>query len=164
MADDRQVYSNAQVGEALGVSDGTIRTWKRREAQQLIENVHWVTQKNQTFWTSQGIEALKQIQTTVAAKSFETDLETDETETVSNPFQRYTPLADAYASAITPQILQLIDRGVLQRVKQAIAQPMSPAECIAVLEDLGISPANPLTLIQDSGIAGLLSETDETGD
>jgi hypothetical protein len=160
MAEDRQVHSNAQVAEILGISEGTIRTWKKREADQLQENVHWLTQNNKTLWTAEGIEALRQINSTVSAKNFETDsLETDETETVSDPFQRYTSLINAVAAAVSPGIVQRIDTAVLQKVKRAIATPMTPAECVVILTEFGLAPADPSVLVNGSDIAGYLPET-----
>lgn len=50
-----QIYSTAQAGELLGISDSTIRSRKSREKAQLIEGTHWVTQEGSTFWTATGI-------------------------------------------------------------------------------------------------------------
>jgi len=176
-----EVYTSAQVAQQIAVSAGTIRTWKARKADQLIEGQHWFQQDNQTLWTEAGVAALKLISATVSAnikpgmdnpetlETGETDsLETLETPTVSDSLlslKRYAPLVQALAEAIAPRLIGEVDRAVVSEVKQSIARPMTPAECVSVLEDLGIKPANPLALIKGSKIAGLLTEkSEETGD
>jgi hypothetical protein len=55
------VYPSNQVAELLQVSSATLRTWKSRKSDQLLENVHWFLSEGQTIWTSVGLEALKQV-------------------------------------------------------------------------------------------------------
>jgi hypothetical protein len=57
-----QIYSSAQAAELLGIPVATLRTWKARKKDQLQENLHWFRQDGRNFWTTQGLEALKQIQ------------------------------------------------------------------------------------------------------
>ena len=158
-----EVYTSAQVAQRIGVSAGTIRTWKARKSDQLVEGQHWIQQDNQTLWTEAGVSALQQLNgETVGETGSVSDLKRSafqvETDAVSD---RYTPLIDAVSDALTSRLLQRIDQQVKGNVQRAIATPMSPSECIEVLEQLGLKPVNPMALINSSHIAGLL-ETAET--
>ena len=157
-------YSSSEVARQLGISDATLRTWKSRYSDRLIENVHWAKNSDgSTLWTETGLLQLHSFRNGSVARNGngETEAFQDETEALQD---RYSPLVDAVADALTTRLLQRIDRQVKGNVQRAIATPMSPSECISVLEDLGIKPADPLALIKGSNIAGLLNETTETGD
>ncbi|HEY9872137.1 MAG TPA: hypothetical protein V6D12_01810 [Candidatus Obscuribacterales bacterium] len=157
-----EVYTSAQVAQRIAVSAGTIRSWKARKPDQLVEGQHWVQQDGQTLWTDAGVAVLQQLATaTGSVADPQRSALQDETEALQD---RYSPLVDAVADALTSRLLQRIDQRVKGSVQRAIATPMTPAECISVLEDLGIKPADPLALIKGSNIAGLLNETTETGD
>jgi hypothetical protein len=172
-----EIYTNDQVAEVLSVSASTIRSWKTRKSDQLVENTHWFIQDNQTLWTVKGLEVLRLLQNTVAVKvHVETDATdttatdttaTDATESVAegkegvaDPLQRYTGLVEAVANAITPGLLQRIDNAVTGRVKSAIATPMSPAECVTLLTELGLKPCNPELLLTGNQ-PNLLTESKE---
>jgi len=155
-----EVYTSAQVAQRIAVSAGTIRSWKARKPDQLLEGQHWIQQDGQTLWTDMGVAVLQQLATaTGSVADLQRSALQDETEALQD---RYSPLVDAVADALTSRLLQRIDQRVKGSVQRAIATPMTPAECVAVLEDLGIKPADPLALIKGSNIAGLLNETTET--
>jgi hypothetical protein len=78
-----------------------------------------------------------------------------ETETVSDPFQRYSQLINAVADAVTPGLLQRIDNTVMKRVKSVLTTPMTSAECVTLLTELGLTTADPAKLAADN-VAGLL--------
>jgi hypothetical protein len=50
-----QIYPTAQVAELLGVSEGTIRSRKSRDKEQLQEGTHWLQQDGSTLWTCAGV-------------------------------------------------------------------------------------------------------------
>jgi hypothetical protein len=146
-----QIYSSAQAAELLGIPVSTLRTWKARKKDQLQENLHWFHQDGQTFWTTQGLETLKQIQPSVAdMETKASGVSADETPDVADPLQRYESLIEAVADAVSPQVVQRIDQAVMQRVKNAIAKPMTSQECIAILTDFGLAPADPNALLGSS--------------
>ncbi|MGB3205306.1 MAG: DNA-binding protein, partial [Crinalium sp.] len=64
-----EIYTNDQVAEVLSVSASTIRSWKTRKSDQLVENVHWFLSDGQTLWTVKGLEVLRLLQNTVAVKA-----------------------------------------------------------------------------------------------
>ncbi len=151
-----EVLTSAQVAELLSVSANTIRSWKSRKADQLVEGQHWINQDNQVLWTQAGLEVLQGIQSatdSVAASA--TDSVADTPSPVADPLQRYASLINAVADAITPGLLQRIDNAVVGKVKTAIAKPMTSTECVTLLTELGLKPCNP-ELLLSSNVAGLL--------
>jgi hypothetical protein len=163
----KQIYTSAQVAELLEVPPATLRTWKSRKSDQLQEGLHWFQENGQNFWTNEGVEVLIGIRDSVACKGDETpsvapdetpSVAPDETPSVADPLQRYQSLVEAVAEAIAPQIVGRVDREIMQRVKTAIAKPMTSQECVAILVDFGLAPADPNALIGGaSSVAGYLS-------
>ncbi len=45
------IYSTAQAAQVLGISADTIRTWKRRQTELLLEKIHWFKVKRFTTLT-----------------------------------------------------------------------------------------------------------------
>ena len=50
-----QIYPTVQVADLLGVSEGTIRSRKSRDKEQLQEGIHWLQQDGSTLWTCAGV-------------------------------------------------------------------------------------------------------------
>jgi hypothetical protein len=164
----RDVLSTAQVAELLGVSASTIRTWKQRRPDLLIEGRHWIIQDNALLWTQEGLDELTGVKAgaTQSVSEGETpsvsnsatqsvsDVETVESE-ASQLVGRYQPLIDLLASAIAPQLLPALDKAVVAEMRSSVARPMTTIECVAVLSELGLKPADPAALL-DMNIAGLI--------
>lgn len=156
----KQIYTSAQVAELLEIPTATLRTWKSRKSDQLQEGLHWFSENSQTFWTNEGIEILMQIRSVADGKSAETpSVAPDETPSVSDPLQRYQSLVEAVADAVAPQVISRIDQAVMQQVKNRIAKPMTSQECVAILVDFGLAPADPNALLGTSVAGYLASET-----
>ena len=77
--------------------------------------------------------------------------------------QRYESLINALARAIAPQLLPQLDRAVVAEVRSSVTRPMTTIECVAVLSELGLKPADPAALL-DMNIAGLLPADDNQTD
>jgi len=162
------VYSTNQVAELLGVSGSTIRTWKQRKPDILLEGVHWINQDSGIFWTQAGLDELTGIKAgaTVsvsesqrsASHSAEVLPNTQEPE-VSQLLERYQSLVDLLAKAVAPQLLPALDKAVVAEMRSSIARPMTTIECLAVLSDLGLQPADPAQLLEGSATAGLLASS-----
>lgn len=148
------IYSTNDVATALSVSPTTIRTWKHRKADRLIEGEHWFNQENQLYWTEVGLTALQEIQSRNGSKS-PSDA-ASESPSDADPFGRYSQLINAVASAVTPGLLQRIDNAVMQQVKGEIAKPMTSTECVTLLAELGLTPGDPSALLGGTNVAGLL--------
>ena len=162
---DNQVLTNAQAAEYIGITATTLRSWKSRKADLFTEGIHWINQDNQVLWTQAGLEVLQSIK---GATDSVTDDVTDPlqkpldavTEGVTDPLQRYTGFVEAVANGIAPGLLHRIDNAVTRKVKQAIATPMSPAECVTLLTELGLKPCNPELLLSGNQ-TNLLTESKE---
>ena len=156
-----EVLTSAQVAEFLGVSANTIRSWKLRKADKLVEGKHWINQDNQVLWTQAGLEVLQGLQSaTDSVAPNATDSVADTPSPVAAPLQRYTGLVETVANGIAPGLLHRIDNAVTRKVKQAIATPMSPAECVTLLTELGLKPCNPELLLSGNQ-TNLLTESKE---
>ncbi len=158
-----EVLTTAQAAELLQVSVNCIRQWKLRKAEQLLESIHWITgDNNQTLWTQTGLEALQQIKGVTA--SVTDDVTTGVTESVTDPItdplQRYNPLVESVSDALTQGLLTRIDKAVTRNIGIAIATPMSPAECVTLLTELGLKPCNPELLLSGNQ-PNLLPESKE---
>ena len=55
------IYSTSDAASMVGASPVTIRSWKQRKGDRLIEGQHWLNQDGQLFWTAAGIAALRDI-------------------------------------------------------------------------------------------------------
>ena len=155
-----EVLSTNQVAERLGIAPGTVRTWKKRYEKQLIEGQHWVSQDGSNYWTITGLEFL----TAIKNGSPET-LPDPEDETVSDStetplLERYSSLLDAIAQALTPNLLDRLDRAVMTNIKQSVSKPINQNDCVVLLTELGLKPVNPKLLLSDT-VTALLTEHKE---
>jgi len=170
---ENQVYSTAQVGELLGVSGSTVRTWKQRKPDILIEGRHWFTQDNTVFWTQQGLNELTAIKAgaTVSVAEGETDSVSDLGQSASQAVSglsqllaRYEPLVEMLADALSQPLQQQLDKKIQRNLVSSNAPQMTTIECLAVLSELGIKPANPAALLKGNYAAGLLAGSDHDND
>ncbi|WP_017714733.1 hypothetical protein [Kamptonema formosum] len=155
-----QLYTTAQAAENLGVSASTLRTWKSRKADRFAEGEHFISQEGQTLWTEAGVSVLRQIQSqnatpAVAQPQRQESQEPAENETGLEALLR--PLATVIAAGGAPVLRRLI---LEESARQALAAPATTTECLTVLRQCGISPANPASLIAGSAPAGLLEGGD----
>ena len=171
---ENQIYSTAQVGEILGVSGSTVRTWKQRKPDILREGQHWFTQDNAVFWTQQGLNELTAIKAgaTVSVSEGETasvsDLRQSASQAAETPttglshlLARYEPLVEMLADALSQPLQQQLDRKIQQNLVTSDIQPMTTIECVAVLSSLGIKPCDPAALLNGNYTAGLLAGSDD---
>ncbi len=155
------VYTTAQVAERIGVSADTVRTWKKRNTDKLVETTHWLKDESNTLlWTEEGIQALTQVQ----SGSEPSTGSTNDTATVQPEpsfdtplLSRYEPLLDMIANAVAPRLQQQLDKKVMGKVQSfsTDAQPLTAVECVELLTQLGLKPANPADLITASNIQAL---------
>lgn len=151
------VYSTNQAAELIGISPATIHTWKKRNPERLLEGSHWLKDdKNSLLWTEQGIQALSALkdgnETEPLLGMNEPDIQ--EPSALEN---RYLPLLDMMADAIAPKLQRQLDQKVLGRVQSFAtdAQPLTAVECVELLTQLGLKPANPAELLTGSTIQAL---------
>jgi len=151
-----EVYTTAQAAELLGVPINTLRSWKSRKSDLLIEGTHWVSSDNQILWTQAGIEALQSINGAMpsSADAQCSPLPDDQEPIASplqasltDPWQRYKPLVESIANSIAGGLIRRIDNAVMSKVKDAIALPMTSTECVTLLTELGLKPCNPELLL-----------------
>ncbi|AFZ15668.1 hypothetical protein Cri9333_4907 (plasmid) [Crinalium epipsammum PCC 9333] len=179
---NNEVLSTAQAAELLGVSAGTLRTWKSRKADLLVEGTHWINQDGSTFWTQAGLDVLQGVSSvsdgeTVSVASSETisvassetiSVASSETESATpqpspaahDPLQRYIPLVESVSNAITQGLIGRIDKAVTRNIGIAIAKPMTATECVTLLSELGLKPCNPELLLTGNQ-TNLLTESKE---
>lgn len=157
-----EVLTTAQTAELLGISVNCLRQWKARKPEKLVEGQHWISDAGQVLWTTTGLEQLQLIKgggegitedVIPTPQPLQQELEHD-------PLLRYNPLVESVASGITGNLLNRIDQRVTQNLKVAIATPMSSAECVTVLSELGLKPPN-LELLLSTKNQQLLSESEE---
>ncbi len=155
------VYSTAQVAELMGVSADTVRTWKKRNADKLTETTHWLKdESNALLWTEEGIQALTQLQNGSEPSTGSTD---DTTTVQAEPFSdtpllsRYEPLLDMIANAVAPRLQQRLDSKIADRVQDfgKKPEPLTATECVTILQQLGLKPANPAALLTGSKVQAL---------
>ena len=171
---NNEVLSTAQAAELLGVSAGTLRTWKSRKADLLVEGTHWINQDGSTFWTQAGLDVLQGVKSvsdgetvsvsdgeTISVASSETESATPQpSPAAQNPLQRYIPLVESVSNAITQELIGRIDKVVTRNIGIAIAKPMTPTECVTLLSELGLKPCNPELLLSGNN-PNLLTESKE---
>ncbi|AFZ15542.1 hypothetical protein Cri9333_4768 (plasmid) [Crinalium epipsammum PCC 9333] len=169
-----EVLSTAQAAELLGVSAGTLRTWKSRKADLLVEGTHWINQDGSTFWTQAGLDVLQGVSSvsdgetvsvsdgeTISVASSETDSATpQQSPAAHDPLQRYIPLVESVSNAITQGLIGRIDKAVTRNIGIAIAKPMTSTECVTLLTELGLKPCNPELLLSGNQ-TNLLTESKE---
>ena len=154
------IYSTNQIAELLSTTAATVRSYKSRHKDQLVEGTHWLNQDGQTLWTNAGFEALQLL------KGDAPSVATDATDSVADDAQpdilrRYIPLVESVASAVVDNLLGRIDASVTRKLGSAIATPMTATECVTVLQSLGLKPCNPELLINGSN-QNLLPESKES--
>jgi hypothetical protein len=143
-----EVYTTNQAAELLSINPATIHTWKKRNPERLILGSHWIKdEKNSLLWTELGIQALSSLK----------DGESEPLSEVNEPDiqepstleRRYLPLLDRLADAIAPKLQRQLDQKVMGRVKNfsTDAQPLTAVECVELLTQLGLKPANPADLL-----------------
>jgi hypothetical protein len=150
------IYSTNQAAERLSVSPSTIHTWKKRNPEKLLEGSHWVKDdKNSLLWTELGIQALSALK----------DGETEPLSEVNEPDiqeqsaleSRYLPLLDMLADAIAPKLQRQLDQKVMGKVQgfATNAHPLTAVECVELLTQLGLKPANPAELLKGQDFQAL---------
>jgi hypothetical protein len=152
-----EVYTTNQAAERLSTSPATIHTWKKRNPERLTEGLHWVKdEKNSLLWTEQGIQALSTLK---EGNEYEPHSEVNEPDiqALSTLESRYLPLLDMLAEAIAPKLQRQLDQKVMGKVKgfATNAQPMTSTECVELLQQLGLKPADPAALLTGSNIQAL---------
>lgn len=151
------VFTTNQVAERLSISTATIYTWKKRNPDRLTEGSHWLKdEKNSLLWTEQGIQALSALKEGNESESHSEVTEADIQEP-SALESRYLPMLDMLADAIAPKLQRQLDKKVMGRVKDfsTDAQPMTSVECVELLMQLGLKPANPADLLTGQNIQAL---------
>lgn len=140
-----QLYTTKDAAETLSISPSTIRTWKSRQSDRFIEGTHFVKgDAGSVLWTDAGINELRLI-----ASPDETQA-VPPTEEEGGILQRYDTLLDEIADAISPHLMDRLDHKVTQRLVVSVSR--KPVNSIAVLQSLGLKPAN---------LSGLLGGSDE---
>jgi hypothetical protein len=152
------IYSTAQAAELLGISASTIHTWKRRNLGKLLEGQHWVKQNDTLLWTELGIQALSVLKEGNECEPH-SEVNEPDIQALSTLESRYLPLLDMLANAIAPRLQQHLDQKVMGKVKgfATNAQPMTSVECVELLTQLGLKPANPAELLAGQDIQALPS-------
>ena len=152
------IYSTAQAAELLSISASTIHTWKRRNLGKLLEGQHWIKQNEALMWTELGFQALSVLKEGNECEPHSEANEPD-IQPLSTLESRYLPLLDMIAEAIAPRLQQRLDQKVMGKVKgfATDAQPMTPTECVELLQQLGLKPANPAELLAGQDIQALPS-------
>lgn len=154
-----EIYNNEQAAGILGISPNTIRSWKSKNSSELKENQHWFSENGSTYWTQDGIEALKLIQTTIrgkAAPTTDTGSPTTETDPEQfDPIARWRPLIKTLALSLRPRLIRELDQEILAEAKDAISQPMTAEECVAVLVELNFPPLPSLSALNQVNFASL---------
>jgi negative regulator of sigma E activity len=86
--------------------------------------------------------------------------DSDSIKAILSPLEsRYLPLIDMLADAIAPKLQRKLDQKVMGKVKgfATNAQPMTSVECVELLTQLGLKPANPAELLAVQDIQALPS-------
>jgi hypothetical protein len=150
------IYSTTQAAELLSISASTIHTWKRRNLGKLLEGQHWIKQNETLMWTELGIQALSVLK---EGNEYEPHSEVNEPDiqALSTLESRYLPLLDMLANALAPKLQRQLDQKVMGKVKgfATNAQPMTSVECVELLTQLGLKPANPAELLTAQDIQAL---------
>jgi len=163
---EEKIYSSAQAAELLGISISTIHTWKRRNLNRLLEGLHWVKQNDALFWTEQGIQTLSGLKEGGESEPHSSESEPHSEMNVSDIQEpsalesRYLPLVNMLADALTPRLQRRLDQRVQRNLATNNAPEMTTIECIAVLSQLGLKPADPAALL-DTRIAGYIGGGDD---
>jgi hypothetical protein len=87
------------------------------------------------------------------------EVNADDIQALSPLESRYLPLLEMLADAIAPKLQRQLDQKIMGKVSgfAANAQPMTPTECVEMLQQLGLKPANPAELLTGKDIQALPS-------
>ncbi len=162
------IYSTNDAGKILEINPNTIKTWKNRSyKERLIETTHWFNQDGSTFWTESGMSELRAIQSQLAESDSDSPMnqsatqpesDSDSIKAILSPLEsRYMPLIEMLAEVIAPRLQRQLDQKVMGRVKgfATNAQEMTATECVELLQQLGLKPADPAALLTGSNIQAL---------
>lgn len=160
-----QVYTTAQVAELMSVSADTVRTWKKRNTDRLLETQHWLKDEGNTLlWTEEGIEVLTRLQNGIeppqGSDVNSSEVQTDEP--LDMPLlSRYEPLLDMMADAVAPTLQQRLDGKIADRLQNfnKKPEPLTAVECVTILQRLGLKPANPAALLTASKVQATLPQS-----
>ena len=142
------IYSTNQAAELLGINPATIHTWKKRNPERLTEGSHWIKdEKNSLLWTELGIQALSSLKDGESEPLSE--LNEPDIQEPSPLERRYLPLLDMLADSLAPKLQRQLDQKVMGKVQGFAnsAQPLTAVECVELLTQLGLKPANPADLL-----------------
>jgi hypothetical protein len=109
---------------------------------------HWIKdEKNSLLWTELGIQALSNLKDGESEPLSE--LNEPDIQEPSTLERRYLPLLDMLADAIAPKLQRQLDQKVMGKVQGFAnsAQPLTAVECVELLTQLGLKPANPADLL-----------------
>jgi hypothetical protein len=84
--------------------------------------------------------------------------DSDSIKAILSPLERrYLPLIDMLADAIAPKLQRQLDQKVMGKVKgfATNAQEMTSVECVELLQQLGLKPANPAALLTGNNAQAL---------
>jgi hypothetical protein len=84
--------------------------------------------------------------------------DSDSIKAILSPLEsRYMPLIEMLAEVIAPRLQRQLDQKVMGRVKgfATNAQEMTATECVELLQQLGLKPADPAALLTGSNIQAL---------
>ena len=156
------LYTTAQVSELTGIPSDTVRTWKRRYADKLLLNQHWLKDESNTLlWFEQGIEVLKQLQSggelpqssnPELLQSSNLNCSEVQDEPSSSLLNRYEPLLNLIADSVAPELQQRLDNKIMGKVQSfgKKAEPLTSTECVTILRQLGLKPCNPELLLSNN--------------
>jgi|GEM_PF-6269100 len=124
-----QVYQTAQVAKLLGVSDSTIRGYKLKHQDALVEGVHWCCDNGANLWTDAGIAKLRELRGDAPQTPA---LEGVDTETLVHLAMQRTagealPIAAQVYQAALVQNIQRILSNPTDSERAAIQQCINPA-------------------------------------
>lgn len=142
------VYTTNQAAELLGISPATIHTWKKRNPERLTLGSHWIKdEKNSLLWTELGIQALSNLKDGESEPLSE--LNEPDIQEPSLLERRYLPYLDMLADDLAPKLQRQLDQKVMGKVQGFAnsAQPLTAVECVELLTQLGLKPANPADLL-----------------
>ncbi|MBW4667211.1 MAG: hypothetical protein KME60_07150 [Cyanomargarita calcarea GSE-NOS-MK-12-04C] len=109
------LFTTPQVAEAIGVAEGTVRSWLSRYTC-FIENHHYIKEKNgRTLWLEAGVEFLKSRATEFAAPKV--------AESVAPGEEIIEPLLDATAQKLAYLYFRKLPQRTVERIQQMLHNP-----------------------------------------
>ncbi|AKG21261.1 helix-turn-helix domain-containing protein [Calothrix sp. 336/3] len=111
----KSVLTTPQVAEAIGVAEGTVRSWLSRYTC-FVEGHHYIKEESgRTLWLEAGVEFLK-----TRATDFATE---NATETVAPGEEIIEPLLEATSEALAYLFLEKLPERTVQKIKQMLHNP-----------------------------------------